>query len=174
MRPLTEKQLRAAFINTSQRERAAIVPPAGLDALRWSELDYLGWRDRRQPNVGYVVVELGGGDGAADADGGGGFVGVMLRQTEARARSRPQCSWCDDVTLPNDVVFFGAKRAGQAGRNGDTVGALVCSEFECSANVRKLPPLAYPGFDREAARLQRIAALRQHATAFVLAVRAGG
>jgi hypothetical protein len=162
MNPITETQLRAAFVNTSQRERAAIVAPPNLEELRWSDLDYLGWRDRKQPSISYVV---------ADTDDG--LIGVLLKQTEARARSRPQCSWCEDVTLPNDVVFFGAKRAGQAGRNGDTVGVLVCDEFQCSRNVRKLPPLAYPGFDREAARLQRIEALRMHVQAFALAVRSG-
>jgi hypothetical protein len=166
MTPFTEAQLRASFVNTSQRERAGIVlpgaagGPGALAELRWDHLDYLGWRDRRQPQLGYVV---------ADVDGDP--VGVLLRQAEASARSRPQCSWCDDVTLPNDVVFFGAKRGGRAGRNGDTVGALVCDEFQCSANVRKLPPLAYPGFDRDAARLQRIEGLRTHVRAFALAIR---
>jgi hypothetical protein len=160
MHPFTESQLRAAFVNTSQRERAAIVAPPNLGDLAWNDLDYLGWRDRRLPALGYVVADIDGDP-----------VGVLLRQTEARTRSRPQCSWCDDVTLPNDVVFFGARRGGRAGRNGDSVGALVCDGFQCSSNVRKLPPLAYPGFDREGARLQRIEALRTHVRAFALAVR---
>ncbi|MGO7983979.1 FBP domain-containing protein, partial [Rhizobium johnstonii] len=61
-----------------------------------------------------------------------------------------------DVHLPNDVLFYTAKRAGQAGRNGDTIGTLACADFECSANVRKRPPVAYIGFDVEAARQQRM------------------
>jgi hypothetical protein len=161
---LPEAQLRASFINASQRERAAIVPPAAdaLARLDWTAIDYLGWRDRKQPQLGYVIADVNGEP-----------VGLMLRQAEAKTRSRPQCSWCDDVTLPNDVVFFGAKRAGRAGRNGDTVGALVCDGFQCSANVRRLPPLAYTGFDRDAARQQRIKSLRMHVRAFALAVRDG-
>lgn len=80
--------------------------------------------------------------------------------------ARAQCSWCRDVRLPNDVVFCSAKRAGSAGRSGNTVGTLVCEDFECSQNVRKLPVLAYEGYDLEAARLRRIDELRLHAAAF--------
>ncbi|WP_338136211.1 FBP domain-containing protein [Pseudoclavibacter albus] len=44
--------------------------------------------------------------------------------------------------------------------DGNTVGTLICENFECSRNLRKLPPLAYEGFDREAARDQRIEELQ--------------
>jgi hypothetical protein len=37
--------------------------------------------------------------------------------------------------------------------------------------VRKLPPLAYPGFDREAARERRIVALRENVVNFVRDIR---
>ncbi len=115
MLPLTDERIRASFINASLRERKALTLPE-LDDIRWGELDYLGWRDPKYPQLGYVVAELGGS-----------AVGVLLRQSEGRTRSRPQCSWCEDVLLPNDVVLFVAKRAGDAGRKGDTVGTLVCS-----------------------------------------------
>ena len=160
MQPIAERALRAAFVNVSQRERAGLTLPPGLDSLDWDRLDYLGWRDARIPSLGYVIVHLDGEP-----------VGVMLRQADGRARSRPQCSWCEDVLLPNDVVLFSAKRAGAAGRKGDTIGTLVCSNFECSANVRKRPPVAYIGFDVDAARLQRITALQRHADAFVRDIR---
>ncbi|WP_458416397.1 FBP domain-containing protein, partial [Pseudomonas aeruginosa] len=51
-------------------------------------------------------------------------VGLQLRQAEQPTRSRPQCSWCSDVTLPNDVVFFSARRTGRAGKAGNSVGTL--------------------------------------------------
>jgi len=161
MLPLTENQIRDSFINASLRERKNITFPPSLD-LAWDDLDYFGWRDRKLPELGYLVGWLD------DVP-----VGIMLRRTEARTRTRPQCSWCEDVHLPNDVEFFGAKRAGAAGRNGDTVGTLICSEFQCSANVRKRPPTAYVGFDVEAARLQRIETLRQHVANFLRNVRDG-
>jgi hypothetical protein len=78
------------------------------------------------------------------------------------------------VHLPNEVVFFIAKRAGKAGRDGNTLGTLVCAGFQCSANVRKLPPLAYVGFDVEAARQQRIEVLRDRVTTFARRVVEGG
>ncbi len=162
MKPLSESVIRAAFVNASVRERSAVIMPTGLAALPWDRLTYLGWRDSKSPQLGYVVVALG--DGPA---------GVILRATDARPRARAQCSWCEDVTLPNDVVFYSAKRGGAAGRKGDTIGTLACANFDCSANVRKLPPAAYLGFDAEAARDRRIEALGEHVRAFVRLVRAG-
>lgn len=162
MLPIDGARIRASFINASQRERAAVTLPADFATLQWDAFDVLGWRDPKLPKVGYVVTETEGG-----------LVGVVLRQSEGRIRTRPQCSWCEDVTLPNDVVFYTAKRSGAAGRNGDTVGILACAGFECSRNVRRLPPVAYLGFDVEAARLHRIEALREHVAGFVQAVREG-
>jgi hypothetical protein len=162
MQPISETAIRASFVNASQRERSNLTLPVSLPDLAWDRLDYLGWRDAKIPSLGYVIADLEDGP-----------VGVMLRQAEGRARNRAQCSWCEDVQLPNDVALFSARRAGAAGRNGNTVGTLVCSEFECSVNVRRRPALAYVGFDVEAARLQRIEALRRHVDAFVRDIRDG-
>lgn len=158
MNPLTADAIRASFLNVSQRERKTI-PLPDLAAVDWDKLDYLGWRDPKQPLLGYVVADLDGSP-----------AGLLLRQAEP-PRARAQCSWCEDVTLPHPVVFFSAKRTGDAGRRGDTVGTLVCAGFECSANVRKLPASAYLGFDREAERERRILALREHVAAFVTNLR---
>lgn len=97
-------------------------------------------------------------------------IGILLRQAEASPRSRAQCSWCTDVTLPNDVVLFTARRSGAAGRAGNTVGTLICQDFECSHNVRKTPPLAYEGYDVEAARTRRIENLQVRAASFAAEV----
>ncbi|GAB3387215.1 FBP domain-containing protein [Humibacter soli] len=162
MLPLTDATIRASFVNASLRERKNLSLPTDFDELDWDSLDFLGWRDRKYTNLGYVVVDL---DGTP--------TGILLRQADAAHRARPQCSWCEDVHLPNDVVFFSARRSGAAGRNGDTVGTLACAKFECSTNVRRLPPVAYVGFDVEAARIERIEALREHVTAFARRVLAG-
>ena len=162
MLPLTEKNIRASLINASLSERKTLTLPPNISTLPWDNLDYLGWRDPKIPGIGYVIVELEKGP-----------VGILLRQAKGAIRTRPQCSWCEDVQLPNDVVFFSTKRAGQAGRNGNTIATLACANFECSANVRKLPSVAYIGFDVEAARLHRIDALRDHVRNFVRDVRDG-
>ncbi|RFA18211.1 FBP domain-containing protein [Subtercola boreus] len=162
MLPLSEEILRASFVNASRRELNDVTLPAGFADLDFDRLDYLGWRDPRMPRRGLLVVPVEGEP-----------VGVILKQAEASPRSRAQCAWCQDVTLPNDVVLYSAKRAGAAGRNGNTIGTLLCANFECSANVRKLPPMAYIGFDAEAARERRISVLREHASAFAADVRLG-
>lgn len=154
MNSFSDAALRGCFVNVSQRERASIVLP-DLGALDWSRLDYLGWRDLRMPATGYVVAEV---DGAP--------VGVLLRRAEASARARAQCSWCEDVRLPNDVVFYSARRAGAPGRKGDSLGTLVCQDFQCSANVRKPPPPAYLGYDVDAAVRQHIATLQVRVSDF--------
>jgi FBP C-terminal treble-clef zinc-finger len=160
MRPLTDAQIRASFVNASRSERKNLTLPPSFEQLDWENLDFLGWRDPKLPQVGYLVLDLDGEP-----------AGLLMRQAETRTRARPQCSWCSDVTLPNDVVLYTTKRAGDAGRRGDTVGTLICENFECPQNVRRLPPSAYLGFDREAARDRRIDALREHVTSFVRDVR---
>lgn len=159
---LTEKIIRAAFANASRKELNDLTLPGGFAEIDWTKLDYLGWRDLKYAKRAYVVVPVG------DA-----VVGVVLKQADADPRRRAQCSWCQDVTLPNDVVFYGARRAGNAGRNGNTLGILVCENFECSANVRKAPPMAYLGFDVHAARQERILGLQARAAAFATAVLEG-
>ncbi|MBO3663129.1 FBP domain-containing protein [Microbacterium stercoris] len=157
MLPLTERAIRASFLNASRKEVSDLSLPAGFDELNWDDLTYLGWVDPKFPKRAYVVVEQEDGSVA----------GVFLQQGEKRTGSRAQCSWCDDVTLTNDVQFFAARKAGAAGRKGDTVGTLVCANFGCSAVVRKLPPLAYTGFDREAARTERIRRLGENVRGFL-------
>ncbi len=163
MLPLAEGDIRSSFVNASRKEVSDLTLPADFGERDWEALDYLGWRDPKIARRAYAVLP------SLD----GRVVGVLLRQAEASPRSRAQCSWCEDVTLPNDVVLYSAKRAGAAGRKGDTIATLICQDFECSRNVRRLPPLAYEGFDREAARLQRIDALRLHAAGFAENLMAG-
>ncbi|KGJ72086.1 translation elongation factor [Cryobacterium roopkundense] len=162
MLQLTDQDIRASLVNVSLRERKGLTLPANFADLWWEKLDYLGWRDPKIPGIGYVIVELESGP-----------VGILLSQAKGRMQTRPQCSWCTDVQLPNEVVFLSAKRAGPAGRNGDTIATLACANFECSANVRKLPSMAYIGFDVEAARVRRIDALGEHVRNFVKDVRDG-
>jgi hypothetical protein len=159
MLPLDEGAVRASFRNASRSQVADLTLPPGFPDLDWDALDLLGWRDPKLAKRAYVVVPTDDGP-----------LGVLLRQAEARPRSRAQCSWCQDVRLPNDVVLYSAKRAGAAGRKGDTVGVLVCESFQCSHNVRRTPPVAYLGFDVEAARQERIRTLQERSAGFAAAV----
>nr|WP_314840981.1 FBP domain-containing protein [uncultured Microbacterium sp.] len=159
MRPIDERTLRASFINASRKEVSDLTLPPGFSDLDTEKLDYLGWVDPKLPRRAYVVTWV---EGVAR--------GVVLQRAEQRVIARAQCSWCEDVTLRNDVQLYVARKAGPAGRKGDTIGTLVCAEFGCSQNVRVLPPLAYDGYDRELARELRILKLQEHVAAFIGAV----
>jgi len=162
--PLTEKQIRASFVNASRREAAQAVLPV-LDELDWDRLDYLGWRDRKAPLVAYAIVPV---DGTP--------TGLLLRSTDAkeRVRRRAVCAWCEDVVETDDVSLYVARRAGASGRRGNTVGTLICTHFVCSRNVRRRPTRAEAGSDLESVREtlieRRIAGLRERSARFVTEV----
>lgn len=105
--------------------------------------------------------------------------GVILRAappaTALRGRRRSAiCSWCEDPIETKDVSLYVAKRSGAAGRNGDTVGTLICTEFACSSNVRRKPTFTELGSDdpddRELFILRRIEGLKERAAKFVAAI----
>ena len=163
MLPLTPATILTSFVNASRKVIADITLPAGLDEIDWSGLDFLGWRDPKMKRRSYIVVPVDGEP-----------VGIVLRQADASLRRRAQCSWCRDVRLPNEVVLFSAVKAGPSGRNGNTVGILACESFQCSVNVRKLPSVAYLGFDVAAARDERIEILRARTAGFAAEVLSAG
>lgn len=160
MHALTEKQIRNAFVNASRREANQATLP-DLDALDWDRLDYLGWRDRKAPLSAYVVLEVEEEP-----------VGVLLRASEGtRARRRAVCAWCEDVVVTDDVTLYVARRGGASGRRGNTIGTLLCTDFLCSANVRRPPTRTEAGSDVESVReeivARRVAGLRERSTRFV-------
>lgn len=166
MHALTEKQIRASFVNASRKEAAQAALP-DLATRPWADLDYLGWTDRKAPLLAYVVLEL---DGA--------LTGVRFRTPTAergRRRHGALCTWCQDVRT-TEAVLVVARRAGAAGRNGNTIGTLVCEGFDCSAHARWTPPRRDPDEATVAADLvavaERVAGLRERAASFVAQVAA--
>lgn len=156
MDPLNEKQIRTSFVNCSRREAAQVTLPADLAELRWDRLDYLGWVDRRAPLRAYVVLTVD------DT-----LVGVTLRSPEVTgSRRRAVCAWCEDVYATNDASMYVARRAGAAGRKGDTLGTLICTDFLCSRNVRRLPTIVEAGQDPQGFVRRRIEGLRERSVRF--------
>ncbi|MEN0129915.1 MAG: FBP domain-containing protein [Brevundimonas sp.] len=154
MLPLTEKLIRASFVNCSRREAADVTLP-DLD-VRWDRLDYLGWIDRKAPLRAYVVLEV-------DDE----LVGIALRSPEvATKRKRAVCAWCEDVINTEDVSMYVARRAGAAGRRGDTIGTLICTHFTCSANVRRKPTIIEAGQDPAGVIARRTEGLRERSLKF--------
>ncbi|MFJ1705482.1 FBP domain-containing protein [Kitasatospora sp. NPDC088346] len=129
MRELSESEIRASFVNCSKGEARRLSLPRGLSELPWTDLDFLGWRDPGAPDRGYLVVER---DGAP--------VGVTLRVPSVRrslAKSNI-CSLCITTHAGSGVALLTARRAGAAGREGNTVGNYVCADLACSLYVRGL------------------------------------
>src|SRR5438445_12646567 len=137
MESLTPEEIRDSFVNCSRTEAARLPLPPGMHEVDWSRREYLGWRDTRIPQRGYIVVPTRDGP-----------VGIVLRASDASMRSNApsMCGWCQDVHLTHDVYLYVARRAGAAGRNGDTVGTMLCRGFECSENVGRPPTPSSVGF----------------------------
>ena len=130
MEQISEKQIRSCFINASRSEVAKLTLPANFPNLDWEALDFLGWRDQKMPMRGYLLIQRAGR-----------LVGIMLRAPEGGSghKRRVLCELCRDVYSEEDVYLWVGKRAGQSGRDGNSVGTLICADFICSANVRKDP-----------------------------------
>jgi hypothetical protein len=160
MLPLTEKTIRASFTNATRKEAASLTLPADFDAIEWDRLDFLGWRDPKFERRAYVVAPSIDGDP----------MGIVLRHPGAASRKKAQCSWCNDTSIPNPVVMYIAKRSGDAGRGGNTAGALVCEDFQCSRNARRPPIPWYENFDVETERLRQIEELQLRVAAFAAEV----
>ncbi len=158
MDPLTETQIRRSFVNCSRGEAAGVTLPAGLSDVPWDELDFLGWRDVKAPLRGYAVLWR------EDRP-----VGIALRaaDTTMSARTSAMCLLCQSTQSGAEVSLFTARRAGEAGRDGNTVGQYVCADLACSRRVRTdVPPWLR---DRDPAEVVpgRVAELRRRLDTFV-------
>jgi len=162
VRALTDQQVRRSFVNCSQGEAKGLALPKDFGTLDWADLDLLGWRDPKAPLRGCLVLE---DDGA--------LVGIALRAAETRMSSRTaaMCLLCQTAQSGDAVSLFTAKRVGEAGRNGNTVGTYVCADLACSRRARTEIPAWLRDRDPAEVASERAADLRERALGFVAAVR---
>ncbi|WP_320780442.1 FBP domain-containing protein [Streptomyces sp. CRN 30] len=127
MRSLTEQNIRNSFINCSKGEAKRLAIPRDLDERPWDELDFLGWRDPGAPDRSYLVTERGGE-----------LVGVTLRFPSVKRGllHRSLCSLCLTTHPGSGVSLMTARKAGAAGREGNSVGLYMCTDLACSLYVR--------------------------------------
>jgi hypothetical protein len=127
MRSLTEQEIRNSFVNCSKGEAKRLATPRELDELPWDHLDFLGWRDPGAPDRSYLVTER---DGT--------LVGVTLRFQSSRRGflHRSMCSLCLTTHPGGGVSLMTARKAGPAGREGNSVGLYICTDLACSLYVR--------------------------------------
>ncbi len=155
MRPLTEDDVRESFVNARADEVTLVALPADFMLTDWDHLDFLAWRDPRTRSRGYVVAEVGSRP-----------TGVVLRVAEGSSRARAAlCDLCHTMQPADQVSLFTARRAGDAGARGDSVGTYICADLSCHENVRLAAPLA-PNEIRASVD-RRIDGARRRAEAFV-------
>jgi hypothetical protein len=163
MKPMTEQEIRAAFVNCSKGEAKRLNVPRDLAEQPWEDLDFLGWRDPQAPDRAYLVTEL---DGAPTA--------VVLRSPGAAGwQRRPNfCSLCMTVHTGN-VSLMVAPRAGQAGKEGCTVGTYLCADLACSLYVRGKRTVSTPGQPHESLTVEeKTGRLTAHLAEFLAKVMA--
>ena len=157
MTPVTEAQVRRAFINLSKGEAGRVNLPADLATWPWDDLDYLGWRDPKAPQRAYLVAEH---DATLRA------VGLRLTQ-DARGPRKTMCSLCLTV---GDVSLMVAPRAGRSGAAGNTVGTYICTDLACSLSLRGKRTVSTPITYETLSIEQKVARLATNLDAFVARV----
>ncbi|KND31274.1 FBP domain-containing protein [Streptomyces acidiscabies] len=127
MRALTEHEIRNSFVNCSKGEAKRLAIPRDLDERPWDDLDFLGWRDPGAPDRSYLVAEHAGR-----------LVGVTLRfpSSQRSFLHRSMCSLCLTTHRGGGVSLMTARKAGAAGREGNSVGVYMCTDLACSLYVR--------------------------------------
>jgi hypothetical protein len=126
MKPLTEQEIRTAFVNCTKGAAKRLSVPRDLAERPWDDLDFLGWRDPQSPDRAYLATELDGRP-----------VALTLRCSSATSwqMRRSMCTMCM-TTHTGGVSLMVAAKAGKAGQQSNSVGAYICSDLACSLYVR--------------------------------------
>jgi hypothetical protein len=127
MKPLTEQDIRASFVNCSKGEAKRLATPRDLDEQPWDDLDFLGWTDPGAPDRSYIVTERAGET-----------VGITLHfpSQQRGYLHRSMCSLCFTSHPGSGVSLMTARKAGESGRHGNSVGIYICTDLDCSLYVR--------------------------------------
>ncbi len=164
MRPITESDIRQSFVNCSKGEAKRLNIPRHLDDQPWDDLDFLGWRDPGAPDRGYLVAERDDGT----------LVGITLRAAQGTRRgftSRSMCSLCLTTHTSSGVALMTARRTGEAGRRGNTVGEYLCTDLACSLYTRgKKQTAGDPGLDETLSVDDKITRTQTNLTTFLAKV----
>ncbi|MCF2532062.1 FBP domain-containing protein [Yinghuangia soli] len=162
MEQLTEKQIRASFANCSKGEAQRLAVPRDLVERPWGDLDFLGWRDPGALDRCYLVTDYEGRP-----------TGIALRFPD-RPRSsmqRSMCTICLTTHPGSGVSLMTAKKAGKAGREGNSVGVYMCADLACSLYIRGLKEPEPGGRFKESLSVEeQVARSREKLTGFLAKV----
>lgn len=131
MRPLTEADVRASFVNAHADELRLMEMPHDFLLVDWDYLDFFAWQDPAAGRRGYVLIPH------EDR-----VVGIVLRATEPGRGRSGMCNICHTMQPGNQIALLSARRTGEAGRRGDSFGTYMCADLSCHDNVRLAHPLA--------------------------------
>lgn len=158
MRPLTEEDVRASFVNAADDDLRVMSLPSDFLLIDWDHLDFFAWRDPRTRGRGYVIVEV-------DSEP----TGIVLRAAEGSSRARSaMCNLCHTMQPADQVSLFTARKSGTAGAHGASIGTYICADLSCHETVRLAAPLA-PNEVRASVD-RKIDGTRQRTEAFVESV----
>ncbi|EPD91612.1 hypothetical protein HMPREF1486_04571 [Streptomyces sp. HPH0547] len=162
MRPMTREEVRGAFVNPDPTAKK-IRLPAWFDDVPWHQIDYLGWRDLRAPQLAYLVTE-------ADDQA----LGVLLRQAPNRAELESRavmCDLCRSSRRFNEVSRFTARRPSRDKRERlNVLGLLLCTDLDCAVKVSAKPIRQGFGLEDGDRVEERREGLRARTVAFIRSV----
>jgi hypothetical protein len=165
MRVITERDLRSCFVNCSKGDAKRLNLPKDFARSPWDDLDFLGWRDPKAPDRAYLVAETGDR-----------LTGIALRFASAPGKARgfdstSLCSLCHTVHTGGGVALMSARRSGEAGKQGNTVGRYLCADLACSLYVRgRKQTLLGDAHDDGVPLGEKVARIRANLDAFVTSV----
>ncbi|MER6346930.1 FBP domain-containing protein [Streptomyces sp. NPDC001595] len=160
MRPLTEKDIRDSFVNCSKGEAKRLPLPRDLAERPWDDLDFLGWRDPGAPDRSYLVAERDDG----------GLAGISLRfpPPQRGFLQRSMCALCLTSHPRGGVSLMTARKAGAAGREGNSAGLYMCTDLACSLYLRgKKVPESGGRFEESLTLAEQIDRTRRNLFAFL-------
>jgi hypothetical protein len=125
--PLAENEIRSSLVNCSKGQARRMSLPGRLADVAWPDLDFLAWRDPKVVQNAYVVLRRGED-----------VVGLALQMaTQPKGRvKQSMCAFCCTVHGAADVALFSARRVGNAGKLGNTLGTYLCADLACSQYIR--------------------------------------
>ncbi|MFJ7147438.1 FBP domain-containing protein [Streptomyces sp. NPDC100445] len=159
MKPVSEQDIRASFVNCSKGEAKRLAVPRDLEERPWDDLDFLGWRDPGAPDRSFLVTERDGR-----------LIGVTLRYPASQRGflHRSMCSLCLTTHRGGGVSLMTARKTGTAGREGNSVGLYMCTDLACSVYVRgKKAPDSGARFEESLTVEEQIARMTGNLAAFL-------
>ncbi|MFD4367117.1 FBP domain-containing protein [Rhodococcus sp. NPDC058521] len=157
MDPITEREIRSSFVNCSKGDAKRLPTPTNLDERPWDDLDFLGWSDPSFPGRTYLVVPH------EDR-----LVGVAMRHEIGGRRKSQMCTICLTTHPSGGVSLMVARKTGDSGRRGNTVGTYMCEDLACPLYARrKKTPALGRQFRDDTPLEDRVEKVRTNIDAFI-------